>query len=66
MLALINMNKRMVRNVVLATLALYFAVSYIYLGNPVIEEIADHGSVGLNSIAPCSPISYNYNSNIFC
>lgn len=37
-----------------------FETTRVIMGNPVIDEIADHGSDGLNSINPC------YDPNIFC
>lgn len=49
--------KRTFRNAVLIALALIFAAPYVYTGNPIVREIADYGSVGLNKISRCSPIT---------
>jgi len=54
------MLQRYVFKILLSVLLIYFAASYVYVGNPVIEEIGDYGSVGVNSMDPCN------NPNIFC
>ena len=58
-----NMRTR-IKKLGLLLLAAYFAGSYVYLGNPVIESFADHGSDGLNTVLPCT--SKTFNSNVIC
>ena len=44
----------------LAVLALIaaFAGTYLVFGNPILEEIADHGSAGVNLAFPSCPPQY--------
>ena len=39
--------------------AAYFAGTYVFLGNPVIESFLDHGSDGLNSLPPCLELHFD-------
>ena len=50
------------RKLFLIAIMAVFACTYVYLGNPIIDEIADYGSAGVNSLDPCQ----NPSSGIFC
>lgn len=42
------------QRLILASMIIVFAGTLLGLGNPVIEEIADYGSAGLQSLDPCN------------
>lgn len=42
------------QKIILLVMVAVFAGTYVYYGNPVIEQIADYGSSGLNSTDPCN------------